>query len=104
MSEAEALPLKSIPTATVNGKIITLNADKSTGPITSYGWALDVSSQTYADPSNPVTFTNGIFSHKGSDFIPISVTVGKAGKYAFSLIVYDVDKKQDYATVQVEIQ
>jgi hypothetical protein len=103
MSEAQTLPLKSIPTAIANGKTITLTADKSTGPITSYGWALDVSSPTYADQSNPVTFSNGIFSHKGPDFISITVTVGKAGKYAFSLIVYDADKNQNYNTVEVEV-
>lgn len=103
MSE-ETLPLKAIPTATVNGKVITLLADKSTGAITAYGWALDVSSPTYADQSNTVTFSNGVFSHKGADFIPITVTVGKAGKYAFSLIVYDANKKQDYATVEIEVK
>lgn len=112
MSE-ETQPLKVIPTASVNGKTITLTADKSTGSITSYGWALDVSSPTYADASNPITITP--LSRKAAkdgdgkwvlplEFKPATATVTKAGKYAFSLMVYDTDGKQYYATVEMEVK
>lgn len=111
MSE-ETQPLKAIPTASVNGMTITLSADKSTGPITSYGWALDVSSPTYADPSNPVVISPLSFKANKDDkgnwilpiiFHPTTTTVTKAGKYTFSLTVYDADKKQDYQTVEIEV-
>lgn len=113
MEETQTQPLKAIPTASVNGKTITLSADKSTGPITSYGWALDVSSPTYPDPSNPVFITplswEAKKDDKGNWVLPIlfsrsTTNVTKAGKYVFSLIVYDADKKQDYSTIEIEVK
>lgn len=113
MEETQTIPLKAIPSASVNGKVITLSADKSTGNITSYGWALDVSSPTYSDPANPVVLSPLSFKANKDDkgnwilpitFHPTTTTVTKAGKYTFSLTVYDADKKQDYATVEIEIQ
>lgn len=102
MSE-ETQPLKAIPTASVNGKTITLSADQSTGPVVRYGWALDVSSPTDGGVANPIKFSPDM-SHKGSDFIPITATVTKTGKYSFSLMVYDAEGKSDYATVQMEVK
>lgn len=103
-SPTSTLPLKAIPTETASGKVITLDASKSTGPITKYGWALDVSSPTYADQTNLVAFSNGVFSHKGGDFVSMYATVTKAGVYAFSLIVYDDAGNQSYAVTTVEVK
>lgn len=98
MAETQVLPLKSIPTATVNGKVITLLADKSTGSLTQYGWQLEDSSPT----DGPVTYSPSS-SHKGADFAPIAATVTKTGTFTFRLTVYD-KSGQDHAFLNVDVK
>lgn len=93
-----ATTLKAVPEATVNGKTITLTANKSEGEITKYGWQLDISSPT----TSPVTYAPSS-SHKGGDFVPITATVIKPGVYEFGLTVYDTDG-QDYQKIQIEVK
>lgn len=94
----EEQPLKAIPTASVNGNTITLSADKSTGPITSYGWQLEDSSPT----GPPVTYSPSS-SHKGADFAPIAATVTKTGTYTFRLTVYS-QIGQDFEFLNVDVK
>lgn len=101
MSE-ETLPLKAIPSASVDGKVVTLTADKSTGPIVAYGWALDTTSPTDGSNGNNIVFSP--YSHKGSDFIPSKVYVTKPGKYVFGLTVYNDKNEQDYGLVTIEVK
>lgn len=98
----DQIPLKAIPTASVNGKVVTLTADKSTGAIAKYGWAVDATTPTEMGSNNPVTFS--AYSHKGPDFVPITVTVTKEGKYVFGLTVYDAENKQDYGLITIEVK
>lgn len=97
MSE-ETLPLKAIPSATVNGKVITLLADKSTGSLTQYGWQLEDSSPT----EGPVTYSPSS-SHKGADFVPIAATVTTTGTFTFRLTVYD-KSGQNHAFLSVDVK
>lgn len=99
---SEVVPLKAVPTASVNGRVITLSADKSTGDITQYGWQLEDSSPTggpvtYAPSSSKRANDNGI------DFTPITATVTKTGMYKFRLTVYD-KSSQDYNFINVDVK
>lgn len=97
MSE-ETLPLKAIPSASVNGKVITLLADKSTGALIQYGWQLEDSSPT----EGPVTYSPSS-SHKGADFVPIAATVTRTGTFTFRLTVYN-GTGQDHAFLNVDVK
>jgi hypothetical protein len=98
-NSSSALPLKAIPSSTVSGLDISLLADKSTGPVTQYGWQLETSSPT----DGPVTYSPSS-SHKGADFVPIKATITKKGNYIFRLTVYDKDNNLDYQLLTVEVK
>ena len=98
LTTQQTQPLKAIPSYTVNGKVISLLANKSTGTLTTYGWQLEDSSPTYS----PVTYSPSS-SHKGADFVPIEATVQKTGTYTFRLTVYD-KTSQDFALLNVEVK
>jgi hypothetical protein len=55
---AETLPLKAIPTATVNGLKVTLIADQSQGDICAYGWQANASGD-----GGPFIFTPNSSEH-----------------------------------------
>jgi hypothetical protein len=93
-------PLKAIPTLTSIGSFnISLDASKSTGDITQYGWQLDTQSPT----TSAVTYAPSS-SHKGSDFVILTATVKKVGTYTFGLTVYDAAGNTDYQLVNVEVK
>lgn len=103
-----AMPIKSNPSATfigltVLGRAISLDASKSIGDISQYGWALDISSPTDVSSTNQLGFSPNS-SHKGGYFITVTATVRKAGTYVFGLTVYDKNGGNDYSTVKVDVQ
>lgn len=69
---------KAVPSYTVTGTTVTLDASKSTGSIGSFYWT--------ATPA--VAFTNGLF-YGGSTLANITATIKPATKYVFTLTVQD---------------
>jgi len=109
MSE-ETIPLKAVPSFTVNGKTITLTADKSEGDVCSYGFDMTADSPEGAH----VVFkpNSSVWGEKKDDkyvsgtlkFIPITAQVDKPGDYIFQMEVLDHDRKSDWAKFKVTIQ
>ena len=97
-------PLDSNPAATQTGTLqVVLTADKSTGPITKYGWGATIWSEVQLDAQNVIKWNPGT-SHEGTDFVPITATVPKKGKYNFNLIVYDDAGHQNFDTVSITVK
>lgn len=94
--------LKAIPAAADMGLLrIKLEAHKSLGPITAYGWQLNIYSPTQPSAGSSIKWSPNS-SHEGADFIPITATVPKKGIYNFTLIVYDKNKAESLDTISVE--
>jgi len=109
MSEA-IKPLKAVPEFVVNGRNITLTADKSEGDVCSYGFDMAAGSPDGAH----ITFSpnSSVWGDKKDDkyvpgtlkFIPITATVDKPGDYNFSMEVLDRDRKSNWAYFKVTIK
>lgn len=92
--------IKAVPKATDNGSFqIILDASGSTGPVATWGWQLDISTQT----QSAVTYSPGSNSNTGNYF-PVTATVSKAGNYTFGLTVYDKENHKDYQKITVEVK
>lgn len=97
-------PLDSNPAATQSGALdVVLTADKSTGPVTKYGWGATIWSEVQLDAQNVIKWKPGT-SHEGTDFTQITASVPKKGKYNFSLIVYDDAGNKNFDTVSITVK
>lgn len=116
-STMDTRPLKAVPTASVNGKVITLTADKSEGDVCAYGWALTATSPTQSTVSyspnssiqgdkNPDRDVSGQpYYLKGTlKYTPVMATVTKTGNYIFSLQVLDANKNESWADITIEVK
>lgn len=110
-------PLKAVPTATVNGKVITLTADKSEGDVCSVGWAMSEPSPAGATVVfDPISYIQGEKHPKRNEsgqpyfitgtfkYSAIKATVNKIGTYKFSLQVLDAFKNENWADITVEVK
>jgi hypothetical protein len=113
----EQRPLKAVPSYGIDGKTITLLADKSEGDVCAYGWQVSVGSPVGAN----VTFSpnSSIQAQKNPDrdqpdqpyyltgtlqFSPITANVDKAGTYIFSLQVLDAFRNESWADLTIEVK
>ena len=112
----EQKPLKAIPSYMVDGKKITLIADKSEGDVCAIGWQMSNGSPQGAKVSfspsssiegqkNPNRNTQGqpYYLKETFQFSPITATVDKVGKYVFSLQVLDANRNESWADINVEV-
>lgn len=110
-------PLKAIPSYMVNGKQITLIADKSEGDVCAYGWQMSQGSvaggtATFSPLSsvqgekNPDRNIQGQPYYKSGtlQYSPIIATVNKVGTYIFTLQVLDAYQKESIADITVEVK
>lgn len=110
-------PLKAVPTASVNGKVITLNADKSEGDVCAYGWQMSVGSPQGATVAfSPNSSVQGDKNSRRNEtgqpyylsgtlqYSPITATVSKIGTYIFSLQVLDANRNENWADITVEVK
>lgn len=111
-------PLKAVPTASVNGKVITLTADKSEGDVCAYGWQKSVGSPQGATVAfNPIEGSiqgekNPKRDEQGQPYYisgtiqikPITATVDKVGTYIFSLQVLDANRNENWADISIEVK
>lgn len=105
----EVKPLKAVPTFSVKGMVITLDASKSTGPITSYGYQLQIASPTqspvlYLPTSSQKADKDDAGNYKPMVFSNITATVQKTGTYTFDLRVYDKDGNVDLNTFNLDVK
>lgn len=113
----EQRPLKAIPSYMVDGKKITLIADKSEGDVCAAGWQMSIGSPQGADaifyPSSSYQAQKNPDRDKPDqpyyisdtfEFQPITATVNKSGTYIFSLEVLDAFKKSSWADITIEVK
>lgn len=104
-------PLKAIPEATIEGYKIKLSAAKSEGDVCAYGWGMSLGSPDKArvkfSPKSSMqalkTEDKKKYISGSCPFITITATVDCPGEYVFSLQVLDKDKKDNWATIKVEV-
>lgn len=113
----EQRPLKAIPSYMINGKTITLIADKSEGDVCAIGWQMSEGSPAGANctfsplssiqgdknpnrnnPGEPYYITGTL------EYSAITATVDKTGSYVFSLQVLDANRNESWADVNVEVK
>ena len=110
MADTQTVPLKAVPTATVNGLKVTLMADQSQGDVCAFGWQAST-----AGDSGPFTFDpnsseqgtknpDGTYVSGSCKLIPIVCTVPKAGNYSFDLEVLDSKKNTNWGTINVQVK
>lgn len=111
-------PLKAVPSYMIDGKTITLIADKSEGDVCAYGFAMSVGSPAGATvvfnpiegsvqgEKNPNRNNPGEPYYKSNtlQYIPITATVNKIGNYTFKLQVLDANRNEHWADIQVEVK
>jgi len=113
----EQRPLKAVPTASVNGMVITLTADKSEGDVCAYGWQMSNGSPQGATVTfNPISSfqaeknpdrdkPNQPYYKSGTlQYHEILATVNKPGNYIFSLQVLDANRNESWADINVEVK
>ena len=113
----EQKPLKAVPTASVNGKVITLVADKSEGDVCAYGWQMSTPSPAGATATfSPLSSVQGEKNPRRDEqgqpyyltgtmkYSPITATVSKTGTYIFSLQVLDANRNENWADITVEVK
>lgn len=114
----EQRPLKAIPSYMIDGKTITLIADKSEGAVCAYGFQMSEGSPQGAtvvfnpaegsiqgeknpsrnDPNQPYYISGSL------KYSPIIATVNKAGNYVFSLQVLDAFRNESWADINIEVK
>lgn len=110
-------PLKAIPSYMIDGKTITLIADKSEGDVCAYGWAMSQGSPEDATVKfSPNTSVQGeknpnrdqpnqpYYISGTLQYFHIIATVDKLGTYIFSLQVLDGNRNDDWATLTIEVK
>lgn len=116
-STMDTRPLKAIPSYMINGKVITLIADKSEGDVCAYGWGLRSGSvvggtaifsplSSVQGDKNPLRDQSGqpYYVSGSLKFTPITATVNKEGIYIFSLQVLDANRNENWADITVEVK
>lgn len=113
----EQRPLKAIPSYMVDGKKITLIADKSEGDVCALGWQMSVGSPAGAkctfspmsslqgDKNPNRDIPNQPYYISGTlQFQNITAIVDKVGNYIFSLQVLDANRNESWADINVEVK